>query len=127
MTEMKLGQALKLRELFLSLSKEKVNINTAYKMYRFVKKVETENLGFYSGRIREICDKYAETLPSGQIKVSKENQPPFNQAVQELENIEVEVAAAEFSIEELAGVKISLEDMAILEPLLNKENDGANQ
>lgn len=117
---MKLGQVLKIREVFLSLAKEKVNVNTAYKMFRFVKKAESENLPFYMEHFREICGKYAETLPSGQIKVSKENQPSFNQAMQELENIDVETADADFSLDEFADVKMSLEDMTIINPLLDK-------
>lgn len=123
---MRLGQALKIRELFISLSKEKVGIHTAYKMFRFVKKVESENLPFYTERIREICGKYGDVLPDGQIKITEEKRDSFNQAVAELENIEVEAVEVTFAIEEFADVKISLEDMIVLESLLYREskNDG---
>lgn len=119
---MRLGQALKIRELFISLSKEKVGIHTAYKMFRFVKKVESENLPFYMERAREICGKYGDVLPNGQIKITEEKRDSFNQVVAELENIEVETFDAEFSINEFSGIKLSLNEFSVLESMLRKED-----
>ena len=124
---MKMYEILELPSLYNSIKDAKLPLKTTYKFARLMRRVE-EELNFYQTKFSEIVKEYGVT-ENGQLKISpdgnsiaiipgKENE--CNMKIQELRNLEVEISGITFTIEELAGLDISISEMASLMSLIEE-------
>lgn len=124
---MKMYEILELPNLYNSIKDAKLPLKTTYKFARLMRRVE-EELNFYQTKFSEIVKEYGVT-ENGQLKISpdgnsiaiipgKENE--CNMKIQELRNLEVEISGITFTIEELAGLDISISEMASLMSLIEE-------
>ncbi len=124
---MKMYEILELPNLYNSIKDAKLPLKTTYKFARLMRRVE-EELSFYQTKFSEIVKEYGVT-ENGQLKISpdgnsiaiipgKENE--CNMKIQELRNLEIEISGITFTIEELAGLDISISEMASLMSLIEE-------
>ena len=108
---------------------EKISTRLAYKIYKFIKRVETIDLPFYQDKLRMIIEKYAtkgddgRILPNndGNVPVTEDKQQEYFSELSELENLETDYDSALFTLDELSELKLSVADMFKLEELIAEE------
>ena len=122
---MKMYEILELSNLYNSISNVKLPLKTSYKFARLMKLVEGE-LTFYQTKFREIIEEYGvkengeyKLAPDGQsimIIPGKENE--CNVKLFELRGLEVPIEGIKFSIEELEGIDVSIQELACIMSLI---------
>lgn len=126
---MKLRTLINGRRAFMPAVNEKISTRLAYKIYKFIKRVETIDLPFYQDKLRMIIEKYAtkgddgRILPNndGNVPVTEDKQQEYFSELSELENLETDYDSALFTLDELSELKLSVADMFKLEELIAEE------
>lgn len=122
---MKMYEALELSNLYNSISDIKLPLKTSYKFARLMKVIEGE-LAFYQTKFREIIEEYGvkengeyKLTPDGQsimIIPGKENE--CNVKLFELRSLDVPIEGIKFSIEELEGIDVSIQELTCIMSLI---------
>ena len=123
---MKIGKLIYIKGIFTPLCKEKLSPKLSYKLMKFISKIETEET-FFNKKMQEIIDTYGEKGKDGNfialdngIKIKDECKVECNKALMELHAVEVEAPNITFTLDELSEVKLSVEDMIVLDEFIKE-------
>ena len=114
-------------QIFNQFRQVQISSRLAYKIMKFCKSVSIEE-EFYNDKRNDIINEYALRDKNGQIIVSDEGMIRIvedqineaNKALAELNDIEVEVPNIKFTLAELEELKLSVEDMFILDAFIEE-------
>lgn len=124
---MKLYNLIQIKNIFAPHIQEKLSMGLSYKIFKLIKRIEEEE-SFFEQKRQEIINEFGEKDGAGQLAISAEGFvqiPPDRQtaaqkALDELAQLEVELPQIVFTIDELADIKFSIQEVALLEPLLKE-------
>lgn len=122
---MKMYEVLELQKLYTSIANIKLPLKTTYKFTRLMRRAE-EEISFYQEKFREIVEEYGvkengeyKLTPDGQsIVIIAGKEVECNQKVAELRNLEVMIEGITFSIDELEGIDVSIQELSCLMSLI---------
>lgn len=122
---MKMYEVLELQNLYNSISHIKLPLKTTYKFTRLMKRAE-EEITFYQEKFREIVEEYGikengeyKITPDGQsIVIIPGKESECNQRLFELRNLDVSIEGIKFTIEELEGIDVSIQELNCLMSLI---------
>ena len=114
-------------KIFNQFGQVKVSARLAYKIVKLCKSAQIEE-EFYNARRNEIINEYALRDENGQIVVSndgviriiEDKMDAANNALKELNDIEVEVPNIKFTLSELDEFKLSIADMFALDAFIEE-------
>ena len=109
---MKLIKVLNARQVLDGLSdRGDISSHLSYWMTKFVAKTENEQQ-FYASEMRKLLDEYAEYKEGEPLHVPVEKASAFSEAVEELNNTDVEDPGIRFCLSELTSeIKLSMQQM----------------
>lgn len=123
---MKLQDLVKATKIFETLSQEKINVRTSYKIMKVLK--ETKNdVDFWQEKGKEIIEKYAQRDDNNQIMVTPDQDgvmlqndklDDFNKEYNELNETEIQIPDIKFEIDEFDEVKLSAVDLMAIDEFL---------
>ena len=122
---MKMYEVLELQNLYNSIANIKLPLKTTYKFTRLMKRAE-EEISFYQEKFREIVEEYG-VKENGEYKITPDGQSiaiipgkeiECNTKLAELRNLEVLIEGIKFSIEELEGIDVSIQELACIMSLI---------
>lgn len=113
--------------IFTQVAQMKISSKLAYKIMKLCKSIAVEE-EFYNTKRSEIVQRYAIKDESGQIVVSDTGMVSImpdkideaNTAMQELNNVEVDVPNVRFTLTELEELKLSVADMFVLDAFIEE-------
>lgn len=122
---MKMYEVLDLQGLYNNIATIKLPLKTTYKFTRLMKRAE-EEIAFYQEKFREIVEEYGvkengeyKFTPDGQsIVIIEGKEAECNTKLLELRNLEVQIDNIKFSIEELEGIDVSIQELSCLMSLI---------
>ena len=122
---MKMYEVLDLQGLYNNIATIKLPLKTTYKFARLMKRAE-EEIAFYQEKFREIVEEYGvkengeyKFTPDGQsIVIIEGKEAECNTKLLELRNLEVQIDNIKFSIEELEGIDVSIQELSCLMSLI---------
>ena len=122
---MKMYEVLDLQALYNNIATIKLPLKTTYKFTRLMKRAE-EEIAFYQEKFREIVEEYGvkengeyKFTPDGQsIVIIEGKEAECNTKLLELRNLEVQIDNIKFSIEELEGIDVSIQELSCLMSLI---------
>jgi RNA-binding protein YlmH len=114
-------------QIFGQFRQVQISSRLAYKIMKFCKSASIEE-EFYNGKRNELINEYALRDENGQVVVSDEGMVRIvedkisdaNKALTELNGIEVEMPSIKFSLAELEELKLSVEDMFVLDAFIEE-------
>jgi len=114
------------RAVFAQNAHAKLPVQTAYKLFNFLKTTDKDE-AFYNEKRRDIIDRYAQRDDKGEVVLDgasvvllPESTAECKQEMQDLDNTNIEMPA-QFSIQELGGLSLSMADILAIEELLIEE------
>lgn len=115
----------KIKDLILSLSKEKFNIKTQYKLIKINKAIKNEE-EIYQEQIQLNCEPFFERdkngVPkineSGGYKIKEDKISECYLLMNKMNNLEVQLPDLFFSFDELEELNLNLEQLEVLEPFI---------
>ena len=122
---MKMYEVLELQNLYNSISNIKLPLKTTYKFTRLMKRAE-EEIDFYQKKFAEIVEQYG-VKENGQYKITPDGQSiaiipgkevECNTKLAELRNLDVLIDGIKFSIKELEGIDVSIQELACIMSLI---------
>lgn len=122
---MKMYEVLDLQKLYASIANVKMPLKTTYKFTRLMKRAE-EEISFYQEKFREIVEEYG-VKENGEYKLTPDGQSiviiagkeiECNQRLAELRNLEVMIEDITFSVDELEGIDVSIQELSCLMSLI---------
>jgi hypothetical protein len=120
-----------MRKIVKEHANEKVSPLLAYKMMKLIKASDNED-AFYYEKLNEIINKYSRRDDEGKvlrggegILLDQNHIEDCKNAVEELESTEVETPNVRFFIAELGELKLSINDIFVIESLITEEDSGA--
>lgn len=123
---MKLYQVVALAHLYEEIKDCSLPIRTSYKFAILMQKVQPQ-IEFYNREFNKIVDTYAQKDENGEFIFSKDNtaiaviegkEDECNSKITELQNLEIDMNEITFSLNELEGLSLSIEQMNMLMPLI---------
>ena len=122
---MKMYEVLDLQALYNTIATIKLPLKTTYKFTRLMKRAE-EEIAFYQEKFREIVEEYGvkengeyKFTPDGQsIMIIEGKETECNAKLLELRNLEVQIDNIKFTIEELEGIDVSIQELSCLMTLI---------
>lgn len=114
-------------DVFGQFAQTKISSKLAYKIMKFCKAVGVEQ-EFYNKKRQEIIDMYSLKDANGQIVISDDNTIRImpdkineaNAAMQELNNLEVDIPDIKFTLDELNSLELSIADMFALDAFVEE-------
>lgn len=114
-------------KIFSQFAQTKISSKLAYKIMKFCKSVATEE-EFYNMKRNEIIDTYATkdengqivTDDNGMIVIIKDRIADANKAMNDLNNIEVDVPNIKFTLDELDSLELSVAEMFTLDAFIEE-------
>lgn len=124
---MKIFELIKARQVFEEISQQKLPISIAWKISKFLSKIDTD-YKFYAERMAEIIreyslkdDKGAPIQEDGGFKINPELKEECVQKVQELEAVEIEIPDITFTLEELKDISFSPAELKTISAFVKEE------
>jgi hypothetical protein len=125
--QMKMYEVLDLQVLYNSIANIKLPLKTTYKFTRLMKRAE-EEINFYQEKFREIIEEYGvkengeyKLTPDGQsIVIISGKEVECNNKLAELRNLDVSIEGIKFTIEELEGIDVSIQELSCLMSLIEE-------
>ena len=122
---MKLINLIQIKNVFKPDMKFK-DIQVGYKVMKFLKSIENDTT-FYNTKLAEIAQECAEkdgdkikTTENGNLVLAKDKISEWNNKVEDLANIKIEVTLPSFKLEDFNECGFTLEELSILEPLISE-------
>lgn len=114
-----------IKSLIQSLFKKKFDIKTQYKMIKVMKELEKE-FDIYQEQVKITCEPYFERDEKGQplmnqeggFKIKKDLLDECYLAINQLNNLDIQIPDIYFSLDELECLDLTMEQLYILEPLI---------
>lgn len=122
----KMHELLNFDTFYVSVKSQKLPIKTAYKLSQLFNAVKT-NLAFYQEKFQELIKRYGQLDSEGNLVVTEDGkgikllegfEQECLQAMEELDQMEVDLPNIKFSVSDFDGIGITLEDMTILMPFI---------
>lgn len=125
---MKLGTLINGRRVFMPTVNEKISTRLAYKIFKFIKRVESVDLPFYEEKVKAIVEKYAEkdadgkftADKNGKVRITEDKHADYIAEMTELDNIDTDYDGALFTVDELSEIKLSVMDIILLGELVTE-------
>lgn len=126
--KIKMSQAMQINRLYPKFNSRSLPIKVTYKLSKLFSALSKEE-EFYSSEFKKLLEEYAMYDEEGRLMLSedKENillrQDELKEAQKkfmELENLEVEIPDIEFSLDDLDGIELSIEECLLLTPFINE-------
>ena len=122
---MKMYEVLDLQVLYNSIANVKLPLKTTYKFTRLMKRAE-EEIAFYQEKFREIVEEYGvkedgeyKLTPDGMsIVIVPGKEAECNNKLAELRNLDVSIEGITFTIDELEGIDVSIQELSCLMSLI---------
>lgn len=121
---MKIVKIVQVKEVFNSHFQEKLSPSLSYKIYKLCKLAEQEE-AFYNQKMNEIIEEFAQRndqgnieSDNGHIKIQTERIDEANQAVRDLQSVDIEVPSVKFTLDELSEIKLSVADIMALDEFI---------
>ena len=123
-----LNQAVLSYTTIMNLKDEKIPLRTAYKINSLINTLEKE-VEFYNQKLNMIIqenalfdenNQYIFTEDKSGIKIKEDRLEDCKQAMEELDQLEIEIEDTYFSIEELDNLTISISEMKNLMPFIKE-------
>ena len=125
--KMKLIKLINARSVIVQHAREKLPVQTAYKLIKFLKSTDNDEI-FYNEKRRDIINQYAEKDKEGNLKQKNGmlswlpgKEEACNNELIELNDTQVELPPIKFTIDELGGLQLSVKDVFDIEELLIEE------
>lgn len=124
---MQLGKLVQAERVIQSLSHEKMGVGLSYKLMKLLKSMNDDK-EFYYNEVDRIIDKYALRNESGEIIKNQDGNVPFDMTRKEeleedslqLNQTEVEIPNIKLRLEELQDLKLSVNDMIVLDDFIEE-------
>lgn len=125
---MKMYEVLDLQVLYNTIATIKLPLKTTYKFTRLMKRAE-EEIAFYQEKFQEIVAEYGVREENGQYKLTPDGmsiviipgkEAECNQKLNELRNLDVSIEGIKFTIEELEGIDVSIQELSCLMSLIEE-------
>lgn len=124
---MKLGKLVQVERVIQSLSHEKMGVGLSYKLMKLLKSMNDDK-EFYFNEVDKIIDKYALRNESGEIIKDQDGNVPFDTTKKDeleaeslqLNQTEVEIPNIKLKLEELQDLKLSVNDMMVLDDFIEE-------
>ena len=122
---MKMYEVLDLQVLYNSIANVKLPLKTTYKFTRLMKRAE-EEVAFYQEKFREIVEEYG-VKENGEYKLTPDGmsiviipgkEAECNSKLAELRNLDVSIEGITFTIGELEGIDVSIQELSCLMSLI---------
>lgn len=125
---MKLNTLINGRRVFMPTVNEKISPKLAYKIFKFIKRVESVDLPFYEEKVKAIVEKYAEkdvdgkftADKNGKVRITEDKHADYIAEMTELDNIDTDYDGALFTVDELSEIKLSVMDIILLGELVTE-------
>lgn len=124
---MKFYEVQKIRGIVAAYNDEKIKPSIAYKFMKLLKETESEN-EFYRKQILDIIHKYSEKDENGKplnnahgVIIQKGMRDECQKAINELEEMEVDVPPIRFTLQELDEIRMSVSDIFAFDELIMEE------
>ena len=121
---MKITNLIQIRKIISRHADKKISTALAYKMMKFMKASDNDE-AFYNEKIREIIEKYGEKDENGQIVCIESGvslvQTTIDECkskIYELDGTEIDVPNIKFSLAELEQLKLSMNELFIIDELI---------
>lgn len=124
--KLKMYQVMGFIKMVDSLSDKKIPLTVAYKLAKLRAKM-LDDMTFYQKRVGQCVELYAERDENNNvvineetknIKIQKAKLKEFNEKLAELDEMEVEVPCITFTLPELEGLSIGIDEMELLLPFI---------
>ena len=122
---MKMYEVLELQNLYNSISHIKMPLKTTYKFARLMRRAE-EEINFYQTKFNEIVEEYG-VKENGEYKLSSDGssiviipgkEAECNIKLTELRLLDIPIKDITFTIEELEGIDISVQELSCIMSLI---------
>lgn len=126
--QLKMQEILGYTVFYDTVAKQKLPLKTSYKLAKFSKAVETE-LQFYQEKLRKIIFDYALLDEQGEpilledgsgVKLRPGVDKECNEAMEELQNIEVNIPDFNLTLDELESLELTLVEMNYILPFITE-------
>lgn len=125
---MTIKKLVQVKGVFTPLIRTKLSPRIAYKIFKLIKAIEFEE-NFLNEKLKIILKEYAQTDEKGNfvydekgnICLIKGKEEDCNNAINELNDIEVDKPNFNFTLDELDSLSLSVIDMAIIEDFIIEE------
>lgn len=114
-----LGELLNGKPALEKLVNLEISIKTAYKLSRIINKLNNELQNFEDQR-QKLVSKYGEPEENGNVIVTQENMEAFSNELNELINLEIELAYEPVSLEELGDVKMRASELMLIDKFVTE-------
>ena len=124
---MRIYNLIQIKDVFSPHYSEKLSVALSYKIYKLCNVIEQEEK-FFNQKRQEIINDFAQRYENGQIVVNDKGFVQFeadkveeaHKMLNDLSAVDVDVPNVKFKIDELSEIKLSVMDMAVLEPLIDE-------
>lgn len=117
---MQIGKLLSVKKVISTFLEEKIPAKLAYKFYKFVCAIETEEK-FFNEKMQEVIETYGARDENGELikteggfKIAEGMTGECNKAVAELHELEATAPDIVFNLSELEVLNLSVQDMIVL-------------
>lgn len=126
--KVKMSRLLGIQELYERFKEQKMPIKTTYKVSKLFSAIAPE-LDWYSTQVAEIVNVYAEKNENGipkltesgdGVQIAKEHLETVQSKFNELWGVDVELPDIKFTLEELEGMDLSVEDFNKFLPFIEE-------
>lgn len=124
---MKLIELLNARKVIAKFSQEKLPVSVSYKLAKLIRSTDSDEV-FYNEKISEIINKYRQKDEQGNfietdangIPLSEKTAEKCKEEIKELENTKVDMPNIKFKVEELGGLRLSVQEIFALDNLISE-------
>lgn len=124
---MKINNLIQVRKILTAHSNDKMPTALAYKMMKLLKASDNED-AFYTQKFKDIIENYSQKDEKGNLVFEKENVKiqedkifECQEAINNLENTEVEKPAILFTVKELSDLKFTIKEIYILDEFIDED------
>lgn len=124
---MQIIKLIQAKQVLTPLFQEKISARLSYKLMKFVSQLEVEE-NFYNNKMTEIINTYCERDSNGNLvpidngfKIRDDCISDCNNAISELEKIDVDTPGITFTVSEFDEIKLSINDMRVLSYFITEE------
>lgn len=124
----KMYQILEFQFFYDKIKEKEMSIKTAYKFSKLVLRLDTE-IKFYQKKFQSILEKYGEKDEKGNFKltedkkgvvIKQENLLACQKEVEELHNLDIEISGADFTLDELDSLNVTIQEMNTMMPFIKE-------
>lgn len=124
----KMHQILEFQLFYDKIKEKEMSIKTAYKFSKLISRLDTE-IKFYQKKFQSILEKYGEKDEKGNFKltedkkgvvIKQENLLVCQKEVEELHNLDIEISEADFTLDELDSLNVTIQEMNIMMPFIKE-------